>query len=65
MGRTAYIVWNQERSEGVIFAGDEESHTDAVQCQLGTFSDPASTLGETFAELYEDDDRTLETVELP
>lgn len=47
-----WIVWNADRSEGVVFDGMQ----DASECSANDFSAVSSTLGEAFRDLYDDDD---------
>lgn len=60
MAKKAFIVWNEAKNEGVIFL----DKGDAVQCQHGEFVGASSSLGEYFAECYEDDARELQEVEV-
>ena len=50
-----FIVWNEARNEG--FITDDES--DALACLRGGECS-GSTAGLSFAEIYDDDERTLE-----
>lgn len=56
-----YIVWNEGKNEGFI----TDDKDDAMQCKKGRFSAIRSTVGEAFAETYEDDARTMQEIELP
>jgi hypothetical protein len=60
MGKKAFIVWNEAKNEGAVFL----DRGDADQCQRGEFSGVYSSLGEYFAESYEDDARELQEVEV-
>lgn len=56
-----YIVWNEARNEGFI----TDDRDDARQCVIGSFGNLCSSAGQAFAENYEDDDRTMQEIELP
>ena len=55
-----YIVWNENRTEGVVF----DNIKDAEICATGAFGIVYSTLGYEFAEIYEDEVRFAEHVEI-
>lgn len=60
--RQVHIVWNADRSEGVVF----DNMADAREAQTGRHGNPYSTLADEFFRLYGDDDaRHLETVAIP
>lgn len=64
MGRKFWIVWNEAKNEG--FITDDED--DAIACEAraaGLRQAITSTVGEAFAEAYEDDELSIEEVELP
>lgn len=60
----AYIVWNAGRTEGVVFTG-EEGRDDALQTVRKEFGAVSSSIGEAFAEAYDDDELTLQEIDLP
>lgn len=68
-GKT-YIVWNESKSEGVVFVDDGSWHpifggarTAAESACNGTGNDNGSTLANAFAESYEEDDRTIQIID--
>lgn len=56
----AFIVWNEDRTEGAVFRGKPTSEDDANQCWLGGYQ--FSALGKAFTELYEGADTFKEVV---
>lgn len=75
MTRKVLIVWNDARTEGVVFLDDPNepkswhnrgAEHDAEETRSGKFGNPSSALGGAFRELYDDDeDMLVETLELP
>lgn len=61
MARQFYIVWNEAKNEG--FITDDEN--DANACCHRRRRALSSTVGDAFAEAYEDDNMTIEVVTLP
>ena len=60
-GQAFHIVWNEARNEG--FITDDEQ--DALACLHGTNAGGGSTVGIAFADTYDDDELSMETVTLP
>lgn len=61
MARKFYIVWNEAKNEGFI----TDDRDDALACHAGKQRLISSSMGDAFAEIYDDDDLSLEEVELP
>lgn len=69
----AYIVWNANRTEGVVFAGTPDAESDARLTAKGFEAMERAlhrgaaviTLGMDFADQHEDAPLILEEVELP
>lgn len=61
-GQDAYIVWNQDRSEAVLFTdigrepGEPSAQDDALTASIGIGGSVSSVLGEAFHEAFEDDE---------
>lgn len=61
-GEEAYIVWNQDRSEAVLFTdigrepGEPSAQDDALTASIGISGSVSSVLGEAFHEAFEDDE---------
>lgn len=64
----AWIVWNESRTEGVIFTDEDDATitskgTDALYHRgMNGFATPA--LGEAFAGMYDEDNLKLEEIEV-
>lgn len=56
----AVIVWNEDRSEGVVFRGQPESEMDSYQCFVGGAQ--TSSLGLAFDDLYGEQDLIREKI---
>ncbi len=70
-GQDAYIVWNQDRSEAVLFTdigrepGEPSAQDDALTASIGISGSVSSVLGEAFHEAFEDDEhRPVQRVQL-
>lgn len=55
-----YIVWNDRKNEG--FITDDEQ--DAIACYRRVNRVISSTVGDAFSESYEDDDLSMQEVEI-
>lgn len=55
-----YIVWNEDKTEGFI----TDDLRDAEMVKKGKFKSPYTTAGHAFFECYDDQERTLQTIEI-
>ncbi|RUU79994.1 hypothetical protein [Mesorhizobium sp. M7A.F.Ca.MR.362.00.0.0] len=68
MSRTAFIAWNEGKTEGVVFLREKDARSaldgkHRYDAELGFKS--ISTLAENFHEAYGEDKCTVEAVTLP
>lgn len=55
-----YIVWNEDKTEG--FVTDDKK--DALMVFMGNFSSPYTSAGKAFYDCYEDQDLSLQEIEI-
>lgn len=56
------VVWNEGKNEGVIFTQD--SRQDAQHARGNRITNPCSSLADSFNDLYGDETRTSQLVEI-